>query len=66
MSMFVLRTLGKNRGYTERREVNQSRSLDEMPTSKLLALYREAKDRGEVVDAECSGDDLAILRKLTG
>ena len=52
MSMFVLRTLGKNRGYTERREVSQPtpRPIRDMPTAELWVMHRAAMERGETVE----------------
>ena len=52
MSMFVLRTLGKNRGYTERREVSQPtpRLIRNMPTDELVVMYKAATERGETID----------------
>ena len=65
MSMFVLRTLGKNRGYTERKEVNQpvSRPVQEMSTEELVVVHRAAKERDEAVEVELGEEDLAVAMK---
>ena len=65
VSMFILRTLGKNRGYTERREVAPPRvPLDKMPTSQLLSMLQEAKGQGALDQADFSEEDRSILQEL--
>ena len=65
VSMFILRTLGKNRGYTERREVAPLRvAPDKMPTSQLLSMLQEARGQGALDQAEFSEEDRSILQEL--
>ena len=65
VSMFILRTLGKNRGYTERREVAPPHATpDKMPTSQLLSMLQEARGQGALDQAEFSEEDRSILQEL--
>ena len=65
VSVFILRTLGKNRGYTERREAAPPRvPLNKMPTSQLLSILQEAKGHGALDQAEFSEEGRSILQEL--
>ena len=65
VSMFILRTLGKNRGYTERREVAPPHvTPDKMSTSQLLSMLQEARGQGALDQAEFSEEDRSILQEL--
>jgi len=62
----VLTTLGKDRGYTQRREVEPPgpRTLDQLPTRELLVLLEKARERGENVEEGLSEEDVALLRRI--
>ena len=65
VSMFILRTLGKNRSYTERREVAPPHATpDKMSTSQLLSMLQGAKGHGALDQAEFSEEDRSILQEL--
>ena len=66
MSMFVLRTLGKNRGYAERKEVNQltPRPIQEMPTEDIVVMYRAAVMHGEEIEG-LNEEDREMLRGVS-
>ena len=52
----VLQTLGKDRGYTERKEIEsqQVHSIDEASTDQLIAALNQAASRPEAIEAEFS------------
>jgi ribosomal protein L16 Arg81 hydroxylase len=51
-----LQTLGKDRGYTERKEIEsqQVHSIDEASTDQLIAALNQAATRPEAIEAEFS------------
>ena len=64
---FILSTLGKARGYSTRKEIEQPRvrSVEELSSNELLAFRQERLRSGEEIENDLDGQELAVLHEMS-
>ena len=64
---FILTTLGKARGYSTRKEIEQPRvrSVEELPSNELLTFRQERLRSGEEIENDLDGQELAVLHEMS-
>ena len=64
---FILTTLGKARGYSTRKEIEQPRvrSVEELSSNELLAFRQERLRNGEEIENDLDGQELAVLHEMS-
>ena len=64
---FILTTLGKARGYSTRKEIEQPRvrTLEDLSSNELLAFRQERLRSGEEIENDLDGQELAVLHEMS-